>query len=119
MKLFKHPLFLCAAIGMLALLGSQAWASPVSHANLPVAAVLNAAVQAPDEPNVHVELVGTVSRDGEHFILTTPDGTTYVLDPPRSLAELVGATIRVSGMLDVDEAVIAVQHIAPASDFDR
>lgn len=114
-KVIKSSLFLVAIVGLLALPATCSWASPVSLANhsLSASAVL-AAVAAPDEPNVHVTMIGTVSRQGDQFILTTPDGNTYVLDAPSRLAELVGSTIRVSGMLDVDEAVIVVQHIAPA-----
>lgn len=115
MKLFKHPLFYTVLVSSFALAGAQAWALPAAHIAKTLPAMLLQGAP-PDEANVHIHLTGTVSQSGDQFILTTEDGNTYVLDPPRSLADLVGRTVSVSGMLDVDEAVIVVQHISPAED---
>jgi hypothetical protein len=58
---------------------------------------------------------GTVSKQGDTYVLSIPGSESYKLDDQDRAKQFEGQKVRVLGMLDQGSAVIHVQTIAPLS----
>jgi hypothetical protein len=114
MKLNKAILTV-AALGMAFGTAALAAASKPSSVNL--SEVRSAVTQEQSKQQEQVRtFTGTISKNGEQFILAVDSGKgSYLLDDQQTAGKYAGKRVRVTGILDASNNTIRVQSIEEAS----
>jgi len=60
-------------------------------------------------------LVGTISKDGDSYVLKVSDTASYKLDDQKQAKRFEGQKVRVSGIVDMNLDLVRVQKIEPLS----
>ncbi len=68
--------------------------------------------QAPADADVHT-VTGSISKDGDSYVLKVSDTTSYKLDDQAKAKEFDGQKVRVTGEVDLNRNFIHVQKIEP------
>ena len=75
----------------------------------------NADSTSPDQAPAATNFTGTVTREGDGFVLKVSETTTYKLDSERQIEQYDGQRVRVTGTLESGVNVIHVDRIEPLS----
>jgi hypothetical protein len=68
--------------------------------------------QNPADPEEHT-VTGSISKDGDSYVLKVSDTTSYKLDDQAKAKEFDGQKVRVTGEVDLNRNFIHVQKIEP------
>jgi Protein of unknown function (DUF5818) len=72
----------------------------------------SSAVAQENAPAVHT-VVGSISKDGDTYVLKVSDTTSYKLDDQERAKQFNGQKVRVTGEVDLNTNQIHVQKIEP------
>jgi hypothetical protein len=72
----------------------------------------SSAVAQENAPAVHT-VVGSISKDGDTYVLKVSDTTSYKLDDQEKAKQFNGQKVRVTGEVDLNTNQIHVQKIEP------
>jgi hypothetical protein len=76
-----------------------------------LAATPRAMMQQPSETQAKT-FTGTVTKNGEYFVLSDPSGkTSYMLDDARKASQFEGKKVKVTGTVDMAKNTIHVETI--------
>jgi uncharacterized protein DUF5818 len=123
MNRFTFPIFLllgCAAFAQEGRVRAQnlpsneliAWSEMQSPEPVPPALQNTAAAGQNAAPAVHT-VTGSISKDGDSYVLKVSDTTSYKLDDQNKAKQYEGQKVRVTGEVDLNTNQIHVQKIEP------
>lgn len=104
-----------AALGLV--LGTAALATASKPSSVSVSEVRSGVTQEQAKQQEQVKtFTGTISKNGEQFILAIDSGKgSYLLDDQQTAGKYAGKKVRVTGILDASNNTIRVQSIEEAS----